>query len=62
MGTFPFLWELSQFYGNIKEAFSLDKGYVFSNNGNFPIFLGTFPFLWELSDFNGNFPIFMGTF
>jgi hypothetical protein len=67
MRTLPFLWEHSQFYGNLKKAFPLDKGYVFSNKwehshfyGNFPILMGTFPFLWKLSDFNGNFPNFMG--
>jgi hypothetical protein len=69
MRTFPFLWELSQFFGNLKEAFPLDKGYVFRNKWelshfyrNFPIVMGTFRFLWELSYFYGNFPIFIGIF
>jgi hypothetical protein len=47
MGTVRFLWEFSAFYGNLKKACPIVKGYVFSNK-------------WELSDFYRNFPLFMG--
>jgi hypothetical protein len=47
MGTSRFLKEFSAFYGNLKKACPIVKGYVFNSK-------------WELSDFYRNFPLFMG--
>jgi hypothetical protein len=38
LGIFPFLWEFSHFYRNLKKACRLVKGYVFNNK-------------WKLSPF-----------
>jgi len=49
IGIFPFLWEFSHIYGNLKKACPVVKSYVFSKK-------------WELSHYYRNFPIFMGIF
>jgi len=57
MGTFPFLWEFSHIYGNLKKAcpivesnFSTKKWELSHFFRNFPIFMGIFPFLKELEE------------